>query len=147
MGFLVVVLGRQQLFTENTLTAILPLMQRKNLATLARVLQLWIVVLSANLLGTCLFAACVARITLFDPGVMQALTEIGAAHIGSQFFVVLVRAILAGWLIALMVWLRPGAESARVSIIIILTYLVGWGDSTTSLRVPPRCSSWCLAMV
>jgi formate/nitrite transporter FocA (FNT family) len=35
------------------------------------------------------------------------------------------RAIFAGWLIALMVWLLPGAESARVSIIIIITYLVG----------------------
>lgn len=41
--------------------------------------------------------------------------------------IALVRAIFAGWLIALMVWLLPGAESARVSIIIILTYLVGLG--------------------
>jgi formate/nitrite transporter FocA (FNT family) len=40
---------------------------------------------------------------------------------------VLVRAIFAGWLIALMVWLLPAAESARLSIIIILTYLVGVG--------------------
>jgi formate/nitrite transporter FocA (FNT family) len=35
------------------------------------------------------------------------------------------RAIFAEWLIALMVWLLPGAESARVSIIIIITYLIG----------------------
>jgi formate/nitrite transporter FocA (FNT family) len=40
---------------------------------------------------------------------------------------VLVRAIFAGWLIALMVWLLPAAESARVSIIIIVTYLIGIG--------------------
>ena len=127
VGFLVIVLGRQQLFTENTLTVILPLMQRRNRQTLIRVLQLWAVVLSANLLGTCLFAACVGKITLFDPGVVRALNEIGAAHMGSPFGIVFVRAIFAGWLIALMVWLLPGADSARVSIIIILTSLVGLG--------------------
>lgn len=55
------------------------------------------------------------------------MEEIGAAHIGGSFAIVLLRAIFAGWLIALMVWLLPGAESARVAIIIILTYLVGLG--------------------
>jgi formate-nitrite transporter family protein len=127
VGFLVVVLGRQQLFTENTLTVILPLMQRADLRTLLRVLRLWTVVLVANLVGTCLFAACIARIRLFEPAVARAFTEIAAAHIGAGFGIVFVRAIFAGWLIALMVWLLPGAESARVSIIIIVTYLVGLG--------------------
>jgi formate/nitrite transporter FocA (FNT family) len=127
VGFLVVILGRQQLFTENTLTPILPLMLKKNLMTLVQVLRLWAVVLSANLLGTFLFAATIGNIPLFDPEVSRALTEIGAAHIGSAFGIVFVRAVFAGWLIALMVWLLPGAESARVSIIIILTYVVGLG--------------------
>lgn len=127
VGFLVIVLGRQQLFTENTLTVILPLMQRRNGQTLMRVLQLWTVVLSANLLGTCLFAACVAKIALFDHVVVRALAEIGAAHTGMGLGIAFVRAVFAGWLIALMLWLLPGAESARVSIIIILTYLVGLG--------------------
>jgi formate/nitrite transporter FocA (FNT family) len=40
------------------------------------------------------------------------------------FWTVLVRAIFAGWLIARMVWLLPGAESARASIV---TYLIGIG--------------------
>lgn len=127
LGFLIVVLGRQQLFTENTLTVILPLMVRKDVATLARVLRLWAVVLTANLVGTFLFAACIGRIALFDSSVYGALTEIGAAHLGVGFWLVFVKAIFAGWLIALMVWLLPGAESARVSIIIILTYVVGIG--------------------
>ena len=128
VGFLVIVLGRQQLFTENTLTVILPLMQRRDGQTLMRVLQLWAVVLAANLLGTCLFAACVGKIALFDPAVVRAFSEIGAAHTGLPFGIAFVRAIFAGWLIALMVWLLPGADSARVSIIIILTYLIGLGE-------------------
>lgn len=128
VGFLIVILGRQQLFTENTLTVVLPLLLRKDLSTLLRMLRLWIVVLGGNLVGTFLFALCLGKIGLFDAHTQQCLTEIGAAHIGAGFGTVLVRAVFAGWLIALMVWLLPGAESARVSIIIIVTYLIGISD-------------------
>lgn len=127
VGFLIVVLGRQQLFTENTLTVVLPLLLRKDGDTLFRLLRLWVVVLCGNLVGTYLFALAICKIPIFNGGVQHALLQIGAAHLGSSFWLVLVRAIFAGWLIALMVWLLPGAESARVSIIIILTYLIGLG--------------------
>jgi formate/nitrite transporter FocA (FNT family) len=78
------------------------------------------------------------------------LTEIGAAHLGAGLGTVLMRAIFAGWLIALMVWLLPGAESARVSIIIIVTYLVGIsgfnhiiaGSTTMFFLVVTRSISW-----
>jgi formate/nitrite transporter FocA (FNT family) len=125
VGFLIVILGRQQLFTENTLTVVLPLLSRKDWPTLLLVLRLWAIVLSANLLGTFLFAMCIGKFAIFDPRTQQCFTEIGMAHLGAGFGTILVRAIFAGWLIALMVWLLPGAESARVSIIIIITYLVG----------------------
>ncbi len=127
VGFLIVVLGRQQLFTENTLTVILPFLVRKKLTVLLRVLRLWAIVLAANLVGTFLFAFCIAHIAIFDRSVQQTLTEIGAAHLGISFGIVLVRAIFAGWLIALMVWLLPAAEHSRLSIIIIVTYLIGLG--------------------
>jgi formate-nitrite transporter family protein len=127
VGFLIVILGRQQLFTENTLTVVLPLLLRKDLSTLLRMLRLWIVVLGSNLVGTFLFALCLGKINVFDAHTQQCLMEIGAAHLGASFGTVLVRAIFAGWLIALMVWLLPAAESARVSIIIIVTYLIGIG--------------------
>ncbi|MGB8540359.1 MAG: formate/nitrite transporter family protein [Candidatus Acidiferrales bacterium] len=127
VGFLIVVLGRQQLFTENTLTAVLPLLLRTNWGGFVRVVRLWSVVLCANLIGTLLFALCVARIDIFDAPVRQTLLDIGLAHLGASFGIVFVRAIFAGWLIALMVWLLPASETARVSIIIILTYLIGLG--------------------
>jgi len=125
VGFLIVILGRQQLFTENTLTVVLPLLLRRDRATLLRMLRLWAVVLSANLVGTFLFALAIGRSSVFDAHTYQCLAEIGMSHMGAGFGTVLMRAIFAGWLIALMVWLLPGAESARVSIIIILTYLIG----------------------
>jgi formate/nitrite transporter FocA (FNT family) len=127
MGFLVVVLGRQQLFTENTLTVVLPLLAHKDLSTLVRMLRLWVVVLTCNLLGTYLFALCIGKIAIFDPQTQQALVEIGLSHLGSSFGIVFVKAVFAGWLIALMVWLLPAAEAARVWIIILLTYLIGIG--------------------
>jgi len=127
VGFLIVILGRQQLFTENTLTVVLPLLQRKNSETLFRMLRLWGIVLSGNLVGTFLFALTVAKLAVFDAHTQQCLVQIGLAHLGAGFWTVLVRAIFAGWLIALMVWLLPGAESARVSIIVIITFLVGIG--------------------
>jgi formate/nitrite transporter FocA (FNT family) len=125
MGFLIVILGRQQLFTENTVTVILPLLLHKNMETLLRVLRLWAVVLTANLTGAFLFALCIGRMVIFDPHTQAGLVEIGRAHFGSGFMTVVVRAVFAGWLIALMVWLLPAAESAKVSIIIIITYVIG----------------------
>jgi len=50
-GFLMVIGGRQQLFTENTLSPILPLLERRDRATLWKVVKLWIAVLVANLTG------------------------------------------------------------------------------------------------
>ena len=125
VGFLIVILGRQQLFTENTLTVVLPLLVKKDLSTLLRMLRLWAVVLTANLVGTFLFALCIGKIHIFDVHSQETLTSIGVAHLGAGFGTVLMRAIFAGWLIALMVWLLPGAESSRIAIIIIITYLVG----------------------
>jgi formate-nitrite transporter family protein len=150
VGFLVVVLGRQQLFTENTLTVVLPLLARKDLTTFFRMLRLWVIVLIANLLGTYLFALSLAKARIFDARTYQSLTEIGLTHYGAGFGTVTVRAIFAGWLIALMVWLLPGAESARVSVIIIITYLIGIGgfnhviagSTTMFFLVATRSLSW-----
>jgi formate-nitrite transporter family protein len=127
VGFLIVVLGRQQLFTETTLTVILPLFSLKDMKTLVSVLRLWSVVLASNLVGTFLFALCLAKMAIFTPGVQQALDQVSREGTGASFGVVIIRAVFAGWLIALMVWLLPGAETARVSIIIIITYLIGLG--------------------
>jgi formate/nitrite transporter FocA (FNT family) len=127
VGFLIVVLGRQQLFTETTLTAVLPVLSKRNMASVTALLRLWGAVLLANLLGTYLFALCIERIPTFPPHIQQTFMEISLSGTGASFGVVFMRAIFAGWLIALMVWLLPAAESARVSIIIILTYLIGLG--------------------
>ena len=125
MGFLAIILARQQLFTENTLTPILPLLHRKDMKTFKNVLRLWGVVLAANLLGVMLIALISAKTTAFDPEVKAAFIELGEKAMEPEFSTILLRGIFAGWLIALMVWLLPFAETARVWVIIIITWIVG----------------------
>jgi formate/nitrite transporter FocA (FNT family) len=127
VGFLIVILGRQQLFTENTLTVILPLLERTSLKTLLNVLRLWTVVLVANLLGTLAIALAIAYTDVFDHSVKAAMLEVAKSAMAPGAMTVLLRGIFAGWLIALMVWLLPYAEAARVQVIIIITYVVGLG--------------------
>ncbi len=126
-GFLIVILGRQQLFTENTLTVILPLLVRKNAETFFCVLRLWSVVFAANLVGAVVFAYVIGHTDIFSPEIKRVFGEIGREAMEGNRLTIFLRAIFAGWLIALMVWLLPVAESAKVWVIIIMTYLVALG--------------------
>src|SRR5215212_11187594 len=99
VGFLIIVLGRHQLFTENTLTAVLPLLQRKDAGTLAQVLRLWAVVLLANLFGTLLFSFVLARTELFEPHVREAFMDIGREAMRHPWPLTLLKGVFAGWLI------------------------------------------------
>jgi formate/nitrite transporter FocA (FNT family) len=127
-GFLIVVLGRQQLFTENTLTPILPLMHNRDASTLVRVFRLWALVLAANIGATWLMSAVLAHSNVFDPAVKEAFTDIAAHSIAGSFWTTMLKGVFAGWLIALMVWLLPSAGSMRVVVIMIITYIVGLGS-------------------
>jgi len=128
LGFLVVILGRQQLFTKNTLTVILSLLREKHLRILGNVGRLWTIVFVMNILGTFAFAALAAKSEVFSPEVRAEFTRIGTRALEGSFGVLILRGIIAGWLIALMVWLLPFAESARIWVIIILAYLIGLAD-------------------
>jgi formate/nitrite transporter FocA (FNT family) len=125
VGFLVVMLGSQQLYTENTLTPIVPLLARKSGEMLGRVLRLWAIVLVSNLIGTIVFAWVLARTTLFDPDVHVALLGVASETLRGDFATTMLRAIFAGWLIALMVWMLPGSRGSHVAVIVVMTYLVG----------------------
>jgi formate/nitrite transporter FocA (FNT family) len=127
VGFVIAVLGRQELFTESTLTAVLPLLVRRDLMTLLALLRFWAIVLAANIAGTFIFAELLTFNGLFSEPIRQSLLEIGRDSVAGSFWPTLIKALLAGWLIALMVWLLPAAKSARLFVIILLTYVVAIG--------------------
>ncbi|CAO4177304.1 formate/nitrite transporter family protein [Methylorubrum populi] len=124
IGFLIVVLGRQQLFTENTVTPILPLLTERTGAALLRVARLWAIVLVANIVATLLIATVLAHTDAFKPEVREAFAEISHHTIEDPFWTTVIKAIFAGWLIALMVWILPATGSAAPFIILLMTSLV-----------------------
>ncbi|HJU26924.1 MAG TPA: formate/nitrite transporter family protein [Rhodanobacteraceae bacterium] len=123
-GFVIVIMARQQLFTENTLTAVLPLMSAPGLAKLGALLRLWSIVLIGNLAGVVAFAYGVARLPLFDEGMMRAFAAMGGEIMAYSAAEMFVKAILGGWIIAMMVWLMAAVDAARLWVIIGLTWLI-----------------------
>jgi formate/nitrite transporter FocA (FNT family) len=130
IGFLIAIIGRQQLFTENTLTAIIPLLARRNSTTLIRVLQLWAVVLAANLVGAHLFAWVVGNTPMFKPEVQAAMLSLAKQAADVSFGTAVLRGVFAGWLIAMVVWMLAAVDNGRIMVIIIITYIVGLAGLT-----------------
>lgn len=128
VGFVIVILARHQLYTENTLTLFFPVVTAPDRHRVGHALRLASIVLIANLLGALAFAWVVGRTAVFEPEIRRTFQEIGLEAIRGDFGTILLRSIFAGWLIALMGWVLPFAESARVLVIVILAYLVGLSE-------------------
>jgi formate-nitrite transporter family protein len=127
IGFVIVILGSQQLFTENTLTPIVPLLAEKSRAMLRNVARLWGAVLVANLLGALLFALALGRLAVVEPETRRALSDLSTEAMKYDVWTTMLHAVFAGWLIALMVWMLPAAESGKLAVIVLMTWLVGVG--------------------
>jgi formate/nitrite transporter FocA (FNT family) len=130
VGFLIVILARHQLFTENTLTPIIPLFAKRDFHTLLRVLKLWSVVLVANLAGAHAFAWVVGNTQAVAPQIQEQLRQVAVSAADVTFGTAILRGIFAGWLIALVVWMLAATPDARIPIILILTYVVGLAQLT-----------------
>jgi formate/nitrite transporter FocA (FNT family) len=124
IGFLIVILGRQQLFTETTLTALIPALTRRNVRTVLQTLRVWAIVLVANIGATWVFAGIVSQPGIFPDPTVQAMLDVAAHTLEGSFWHTLLTAGAAGWLIGLMVWLLPSADASRALIIILLTYVI-----------------------
>jgi formate/nitrite transporter FocA (FNT family) len=125
VGFVIVIVGSQQLFTENTLTPIVPLLSKKSSTSVSDVGRLWSVVFVANMIGVLLFALVLGRLPVVEPDVQRALSDIAAEAMRPDVWTTLLRAVYAGWLIALMVWMLPGAETSKIAVIVIMTWVIG----------------------
>ncbi|MDX1721726.1 MAG: formate/nitrite transporter family protein [Pseudomonas sp.] len=129
-GFLAVILARQQLFTENTLTAVLPVMTKPTRYNFARLMRLWGVVLVGNLAGTLLVAYVMLNLPIFDSKTDAAFLDIGRKVMENNVNQMFSKGIVSGWMIATMVWMIPSMKSAKIWIILFITYLMALGDFT-----------------
>ena len=129
-GFLIVIIARQQLFTENTLTAVIPVLTRRTWASLYRMLRLWTIVLVANLIGAHIVAWVLGNTPAFSPHVQDTFAKIARETVAVTPAQAIVRGIFAGWLIATLVWMRAAIDSEQIPLIVIMTYFVALGSFT-----------------
>jgi formate/nitrite transporter FocA (FNT family) len=130
LGFLIVIIGRQQLFTENTLTAVLPVLARRNWQSLLRMMRLWAIVLAANLLGAHIVAWVLGNTGAFAPETQNVFAQIGRESMNVTPHEAVLRGIFAGWLIAMLVWMRAAISTGQIPLIVIMTYFVALGSFT-----------------
>jgi len=126
-GFIMVILGRSLLFTEQTSLLSLPVLNKKQ--SITNLLKLWGLVIFGNLLGGCVMAALLIWIGpalgIFDLNAVESI----ATHVTSfSPLVILVSAILAGWLMGLLSWLLSSAQDtvSRILLIIMITGIMAF---------------------
>ncbi len=119
LGFVFVVLSRSQLFTENTLEPVVPVLARRDRKTLGHMLRLWGLVLPSNLLGCFLFGVAAAHTPMLGDELRGSLAHVAAAGTSGGFWAVGYRAIFGGWLVALMAWLVASTRATGAQILLI----------------------------
>ncbi|CAI0698577.1 Inner membrane protein yfdC [Serratia entomophila] len=129
-GFIIVIMARQQLFTENTVTAVLPIMHKPTPNNFLILLRLWGVVLLGNLIGTGLASLAFIHMPIFDDETRGAFVSLGQEVMQNSPSEMFANGILAGWIIATMVWMFPSAGAAKIWVIVLMTYLVAICDLT-----------------
>lgn len=127
IGFVLIVLGRYQLFTENTLTPVTLVLTRY--ASVPGLLKLWGVVFAANMLGAVAVAVLLETTQIFDAEQRRVALAMGREALDHTWWTIFFRALLAGWLVASMVWLIHGARDtiSRLLLIWLIMYFVGAG--------------------
>lgn len=120
LGFIYVVLARHQLFTEQTLEPVLPLLEHPSRRRFGKMLRLWGLVLAGNMLGAIVIAFVLARTSMLKLDMLGEMDQVArAATEGGGFGGVFYKAIFAGWLVALMAWLVAATESTVGQMILI----------------------------
>lgn len=129
-GFVLVILSRLQLFTENTITVVLPVLADPSYQHFYRTARLWGVVLLANLVGTFLTATLSVYGRLLPAETLGAILEISHHLAKLSPFEAFLRGIPSGFFIAAMVWMLPSAKNAEVLVIVMFTWLIAAGEFT-----------------
>ncbi len=126
LGFMFVVLGRSELFTEHTTLAILPVLQ--GLTPVKKLLRLWGIVYFSNIVGGLLFALILSYFANSLHFLQSwALVKISNGLIAHSWMALLLSAALAGWLMGLLAWLVAAAREtvSQIIIIWIITTCIG----------------------
>lgn len=130
LGFVAVIMGRMQLFTENTITTVLPIMLERTYASLMAMLRLWGIVLTANVIGAFMAASLFVFTPALSSDLMPAIISLSEHATGFTASEGFWRGVPAGIIIALIVWMMPQADESGLFIIVPFTWLIAAGDFT-----------------
>jgi formate/nitrite transporter FocA (FNT family) len=130
LGFLMVILGRMQLFTEQTIVTVLPVMAAPSWAKLGGTARLWAIVFAGNMIGAAIAAAMNIHLHLTSPGLTGAMLEVSRNLLGKEWLELLAQGVPAGFLIASIAWIRAGVTQGDFAIILVVTYAIALGDFT-----------------
>ena len=130
VGFLMVILARQQLFTESTITVVLPVLKDLSPSMVWRMGRLWAIVLAANLAGTLIAALFCSFTPVLSHELYDGMVEVSRKLLEFDMTRMFFAGISSGFLIAAMVWMIPSAESAKFVVITLMTYLIAAGGFT-----------------
>lgn len=124
LGFLIVILGRMQLFTEHTMVAVLPLAMDTNRRNFVRTSRLWSIVFAGNVIGTAIIAALCVWGRVQSPELLGAMVEVSSKLLEKSAAEIMLQGIPAGFLIASIAWIRSAADGSSFWIILALTYAI-----------------------
>ena len=133
IGFVMVILGRMQLFTESTVTAMIPLMMAPSLQSLLRTLRLWAIVIGANLVGTFITAAAFAFFPIGGAGLRDGMIAVSMKILDRPPLEVLGNAVPAGFMIAIVAWALANAREQAFFVIFGIVYLIAIGGFSHSV--------------
>lgn len=122
LGFLIVILGRMQLFTEHTMVAVLPLARTPNRRNFGRVARLWSAVLLGNLTGAAAISALAFYAHVQSLELTGAMLDLSARLLAKSPIELLLQGIPAGFLIASIAWIRSAADDSSFWIVLALTW-------------------------
>lgn len=124
VGFVVVILGRSELFTENTLAPVAGLLHGEG--SFVNLARYWLLIYATNIMGAILFSLLIAHVAVVFSPYRAAYRAIGSALVQNPFHEVLLAGIIAGWLVALIAWLVEAVEGnlTHLLIIYVLAYLI-----------------------
>ena len=130
IGFLIVILGRSQLFTENTITPVTVVLTQ--LSNIPNMLRLWVVVFIFNVLGAIIFAATVVYADLLGPTALKLLLDEVAIKLDYGFWNTFLKAVFGGWLVALIAWLVAAVKDtiSQIFFVYALALLIPVGGLT-----------------
>jgi len=128
VGFIILLVGKSELFTENFFLPVTTVLERHG--TIGGLLRLWSVSLAANLLGGLLFAFLITRGSVLDSAPAQELIDLADHKIDYSFTTAFVKAVFAGWLMTMLTWLLVAAEGfgSRMAIIWMIGTLIVLGS-------------------